>query len=377
MPSNDVSINEEKHLPSLVQKTALTQLRADTRGEAQQPAIEYLNIRDLVVRLMEEANEEPEHKGWCDNELSTNEQTRQENTEDVEALHAEVGQLEVSNGKLTLDIKDSQDAHTTVAQAVTILNFDKVDVINTGIEALRGVGGLVLNANGKRFANELGRCNYVTDEMWKNKPPFHLRLNKKAFEEIIWHCKHYTGHDVMKHYPSGDNLAKDMCMSTSVLEATHDACCQAAMKIAKDPDGSSWPAYPSGKSRDEASSKELEAVAKAIEITSSNDASGNEVKHLPNLVQKTALTQVHASTRGETLQLAIEYLQIQGKRLDSRVLSALAVRVSDDPFTKVKKMIKGLIARLMEEANKEAEHKVGTTLICPPMSESETRKLKC
>jgi len=111
--------------------------------------------------------------------------------------------------------------------------------------------------------------------------------------------------------------------------------------------------------------KELEAVAKAIEITSSNDASGNEVKHLPSLVQKTALTQVRASTRGETQQLAIEYLQIQGKRLDSRVLSALAVRVSDDPFTKVKKMIKGLIARLMEKANKEAEHKVGTTLICP------------
>jgi len=88
-------------------------------------------------------------------------------------------------------------------------------------------------------------------------------------------------------------------------------------------------------------------------------------KHLPSLVQKTAVTQLRASTRGEVQQLAIEYLQIQGKRLNSRVLSALAVRVSDDPFTKVKKMIKGLIARLMEEANKEAEHKVGTTLICP------------
>ena len=37
-------------------------------------------------------------------------------------------------------------------------------------EALRGVGGLVLDANGKRFANELGRRDYVTGEMWKNKP---------------------------------------------------------------------------------------------------------------------------------------------------------------------------------------------------------------
>merc|ERR1719188_1465575 len=60
-------------------------------------------------------------------------------------------------------------------------------------EALRGVGGLVFDANGKRFANELGRRDYVTGEMWKNKPPFRLCLNKAASDEIIWHCKHYTG----------------------------------------------------------------------------------------------------------------------------------------------------------------------------------------
>ena len=35
-------------------------------------------IKDLVVELMEEANEEAGHKGWCDTELSTNEQTLKE-----------------------------------------------------------------------------------------------------------------------------------------------------------------------------------------------------------------------------------------------------------------------------------------------------------
>ena len=53
-------------------------------------------IKDLIVRLMEEANEEAEHKGWCDTELSTNEQTRKEKTEAVETLHAEIDQLEAS-----------------------------------------------------------------------------------------------------------------------------------------------------------------------------------------------------------------------------------------------------------------------------------------
>merc|ERR1719181_2118340 len=77
-------------------------------------------------------------------------------------------------------------------------------------EALRGVGGLVFDREGHRFANELGRRDYVTGEMWKGKGPFRLCLNKAAADEIIWHCKHYTGRGVMKHYESGAALAQDM-----------------------------------------------------------------------------------------------------------------------------------------------------------------------
>merc|ERR1712232_918078 len=61
-------------------------------------------IKDLITRLMEEANEEAEHKGWCDTELSTNEQTRKEKTSAVETLHAEIDQLESSVAKLTEDL---------------------------------------------------------------------------------------------------------------------------------------------------------------------------------------------------------------------------------------------------------------------------------
>merc|ERR1719195_2039800 len=110
-------------------------------------------IKDLLVRLMEEANEEAEHKGWCDTELSTNEQTRKEKTDAVETLHAEIDELEASIAKLGEDIteltqavadldaamakatkirqeekatnevtvKDAQEAQTAVAQAMTVL----------------------------------------------------------------------------------------------------------------------------------------------------------------------------------------------------------------------------------------------------------------
>merc|ERR1719229_1875563 len=122
-------------------------------------------------------------------------------------------------------------------------------------EALRGVGGLVIDAEGNRFANELGRRDYVTGEMWKNKPPFRLCLNKAASDEIHWHCKHYTGRGVMKFYESGEALAADMGVPLSVLEKTHDEHYQAAKKTEKDPNGGSFPAYPSGKSWDAASGK--------------------------------------------------------------------------------------------------------------------------
>merc|ERR1719464_1039858 len=110
-------------------------------------------IKDLLMRLMEEANEETEHKGWCDQELSTNEQTRERKTEAVETLHAEIDQLEASIAKLSDDIMeltkavaeltaamakatklrqeekaenektiaDAKEARTAVAQALTVL----------------------------------------------------------------------------------------------------------------------------------------------------------------------------------------------------------------------------------------------------------------
>merc|ERR1719261_996782 len=61
-------------------------------------------IKDMVVKLMEEANEEAEHKGWCDTELSTNEQTRKEKTSKVEILTAEVDELTSTINQLGMQI---------------------------------------------------------------------------------------------------------------------------------------------------------------------------------------------------------------------------------------------------------------------------------
>jgi len=108
-------------------------------------------------------------------------------------------------------------------------------------------------------------------------------------------------------------------------------------------------------SRQELRAQEIEAVEKAIEILSSGAVAGNAAKHLPSAASSFA--QLRSSGMSPAQQKTAFYLQEQAKALNSRVLSALAVRVADDPFGKVKKMIKDLIVRLMEEANEEAEHK--------------------
>ena len=75
-------------------------------------------VKDLIVRLMEEANEEASHKGWCDTELSTNEQTRKEKTAAVETLHAEIDELSASIAKLTQEITDLTAEIAEVDKAV-------------------------------------------------------------------------------------------------------------------------------------------------------------------------------------------------------------------------------------------------------------------
>jgi len=91
-------------------------------------------------------------------------------------------------------------------------------------EALRGVGGLLLDNAGDRFCNELGTRDYVTGEMWKRKQdPYRLVLNKAGMTEIEWHCKHYAGRGLMKRFATGNDLAREMNISPAKLQATFEA----------------------------------------------------------------------------------------------------------------------------------------------------------
>jgi len=104
--------------------------------------------------------------------------------------------------------------------------------------------------------------------------------------------------------------------------------------------------------------EELEAISKAIEIISSGAVSGAGDKHLPAalLQRPKALAQLRKPISALQQQV-VALLNSKAALINSRMLATVALRVGEDPFGKVKKMIKDLITKLMEEANEEADHK--------------------
>lgn len=135
------------------------------------------------------------------------------------------------------------------------IDMDKVQVHPTGLvdpkdpeakfkflaaEALRGEGGLLLNSDGDRFADELGHRDYVSGQMWKekekNKWPIRLLLNSKASNVLDFHTRHYAGRGLMRKM-TGQELAKEIGCGPQKLQKTFDEYNAIAEGKQKDPWG--------------------------------------------------------------------------------------------------------------------------------------------
>lgn len=154
LSSHSVSGAGEKHLPSFSQRSALGLLQmgngnglsdqavnilesrvaaflADrakscnsrilalaAQGAAANPFVKVKKmIKDLISKLTQEATGEIEHKGWCDTELTTNKQTREQKTDAVEELAATkeeqialIAQLTQTTEELTFAVKELDEA---------------------------------------------------------------------------------------------------------------------------------------------------------------------------------------------------------------------------------------------------------------------------
>jgi hypothetical protein len=88
-------------------------------------------MQDMIVQLMEQANEESSAKSWCDAELNTNKQTRDTKTDGVEELNTEKDKLTADIAKLSEEISELTKAiaeiDAAVAEATLTRNEEKAD----------------------------------------------------------------------------------------------------------------------------------------------------------------------------------------------------------------------------------------------------------
>lgn len=101
------------------------------------------------------------------------------------------------------------------------------------------------------------------------------------------------------------------------------------------------------------SQDELEALGEAIKILSSGAADYMQTS------SSTSLLQISSKVVSEQKQASdvLKFLTEQGKKIHSEKLALLASKLTNDPFVKVKKMIKAMVTKLMNEQNEEAETK--------------------
>ncbi|ODV63765.1 FAD-dependent oxidoreductase-like protein [Ascoidea rubescens DSM 1968] len=116
------------------------------------------------------------------------------------------------------------------------IDLDKVQVHPTGLvnpknpnskfiflagEALRGEGAIMIDADGKRFCDELGTRDYVSNEMTKVKGPIRLIMNSKAVKALPFHVRHYRSRKLMETF-TGEELVKEIGCEKKVLQTEFD-----------------------------------------------------------------------------------------------------------------------------------------------------------
>jgi len=112
-------------------------------------------------------------------------------------------------------------------------------------ELMRGVGGILIDRSGKRFANELGTRAYVTDQMLKHDkefiktgqwnpstkiPTFFLVLSSSAAADGKKHVNLYSHKGLLTKVEGINALAKHMNMDTKTLTKTMRGYQSAARK---------------------------------------------------------------------------------------------------------------------------------------------------
>jgi len=96
-------------------------------------------IKDLIVKLMEKANQEADQNAYCTSELATNKQTRENKGAEVEELTAKSDELKATISQLATEITDLADSISEIkaqqAEATKMRVEEKTTNANTVADA--------------------------------------------------------------------------------------------------------------------------------------------------------------------------------------------------------------------------------------------------
>merc|ERR1719223_857006 len=103
-------------------------------------------IEGMVGKLMSEATDEAEQKGFCDTEMGTNQMTRDKKTAAVESLTANIQEMTAKSGQLTEEVakltEDIASIDAALAKATEIRGQEKEKNTQTISEAQLAIGAV-------------------------------------------------------------------------------------------------------------------------------------------------------------------------------------------------------------------------------------------
>merc|ERR1719169_200893 len=99
-------------------------------------------IQELIERLLQEAADEANHKGWCDKEFGKAKQQRQTKAEMVTSLNTNLGQNEAKRDKLIEEIakldKELAELEASLSSTTKMRNDESAENAATVTEAQEG-----------------------------------------------------------------------------------------------------------------------------------------------------------------------------------------------------------------------------------------------
>jgi hypothetical protein len=133
---------EGQHLKSALLVSLATRIAAD-------PFVKVKKlIQELIERLLTEAAEEADQKGWCDKAMADAKQKRDYAADEIETLNAKMAKLEALSAKLGEEIfelsKRIAEIKTARADAEKVRSEEKAENANTVSEAKAGLRAVAM-----------------------------------------------------------------------------------------------------------------------------------------------------------------------------------------------------------------------------------------